>query len=67
MFPSCVKQLNNQATEKPYWNVVAVWWGYETQNEVLRKNAIDNIKEALEKIRVRIGRDAAEIKAKLAE
>lgn len=45
---------------------VAFWYGYDYE-DVWRKVAADNIKEALEKIRVRIGRDAAEIKAKLAE
>lgn len=46
--------------------ICAFWYGYHYKN-FERKIAADNIKEALEKIRVQIGRDAAEIKAKLAE
>lgn len=43
---------------------VAMYWGY-SENSVWRKVAADNIKQALQKIRDRINRDAAEIKKKL--
>ena len=43
---------------------VAMWWGYNGNN-AYRKVAADNIKQALEKIRIRIGNDATEIKNKL--
>lgn len=43
---------------------VAMYWGYSKDN-VWRKVAADNIKQALQKIRDRINSDAAEIKKKL--
>lgn len=43
---------------------VAMYWGYDINN-VYRKVAADNIKQALEKIRIKIGNDATEIKNNL--
>ena len=43
---------------------VAMYWGYNT-NAATRKVAADNIKQALEKIRIKIGQDATEIKNRL--
>lgn len=43
---------------------VAMWWGYD-ESTIYRKIAADNIKEALSKIRIKIGQDALEIRSKL--
>lgn len=43
---------------------VAAWWGYN-EEDAPRKIAADNIKQALEKIRIQINTDAANIKKNL--
>lgn len=56
-----VKRYVENVVDSEY---VAMYWGYNINN-AFRKVAADNIKQALEKIRNKIGNDATEIKNSL--
>ncbi len=59
------KELIKRYVENVYnYNYIAMYWGYD-ENTIDRKIAADNIKQALEKIRLKINNDAKEIQKKL--
>lgn len=59
------KELIKRYTETVYnSNYIAMYWGYN-EVSIHRKNAADNMKQALEKIRLKIDSDANEISKKL--
>ena len=56
-----IKRYNENIANSNY---VAMWWGYD-EGVVYRKVAADNIRQALEKIRISIANDANELNKKL--